>query len=117
VFTFMPTSSPKLVKLLCFYKCPCFTLVLSPLLLGVDFGFSLALFWGCLRLILCVFNCFIESFEPSMMRLNMFFTYLLIELFEIQWMSSYGSFSFYYHVGVCIIFEKVVQVSKRFMPP
>jgi hypothetical protein len=72
----MPASSPKLVKMLCFHKCPfflCSTMVLSPLLLRVDFGFSSVLFWGCLRLILCVFYCFIEYLKPSRMRLNMFF--------------------------------------------
>jgi hypothetical protein len=42
--------------------------------------------------------------------------YLLIRLFEIQWMSQHGSFSSYYHIGVCIIFEEVVHFNERFMP-
>ncbi len=50
-----------------------FHLVLSPLFLGVGFGFSLASFGSCLRLILFVLNCFIESLEPSKTRLGMFF--------------------------------------------
>ncbi len=54
VFTLVPTSFPRLAKLLCFCRCLillCHTLVLSFLLLGVGFGLSLASFWGCLKLI------------------------------------------------------------------
>jgi hypothetical protein len=82
----MPTSSPRLIRLLCLCRCHlllCYTLVLFPLFFGVDFKLSLISFWGCLKLILCAFDCFIGTFEPSMTRLDMLFTYLLTKLFEI----------------------------------
>jgi hypothetical protein len=87
VFIFMLTSYPRLAKLLCLCRCPpflCYTLVLSFLLFGVGFAFSLASFWGCLRLILHALVCFIGSFEPSRMRLSRLFTYPLTELLKIQ---------------------------------
>jgi hypothetical protein len=90
VLTLMPTSSPKLVGLLCFCMCillMCYTLVLSPLIFGVGFRLSLASFWGCLMLVLCAFVCFIGSLEPSRTRSNKLFAYPLIKLFEIQWTS------------------------------
>jgi hypothetical protein len=86
VFILMLPSYPRLAKLFCLCKCPPllrYTLVLSFLLLGAGFGFSLASFWGCLRFILHVFVCFIGSFKPSRMRLNMFFAYPLTELLNI----------------------------------
>lgn len=83
----MLASYPRLAKLFCLYRCPpllCYTLVLSFLLLGVGFGFSLASFWGCLRLISCALVCFIGSFEPSRMKLGRLFACPLTELLKIQ---------------------------------
>jgi hypothetical protein len=61
-----------------------------------------------LRLVLCALACFIRSFKPSKTRLSMIFTYPLTKLFEIQWTSQHGTFSFYCHIGVCDIFEEVI---------
>lgn len=86
VFTFMPTSFPRLAKLLYFCRCPillCCTLVLSLLLLEVSFRLRLVSFWGCLKLISRAFICFIGSFKPSKMKSNKFFVYPLTELLKI----------------------------------
>jgi hypothetical protein len=110
VFTFMPASSPKLIMLFCFYKCPllmCYTLVLSLLLFEIGFGLNFISFWGCLKLVLHAFTCFIRSLEPFKTRSGKFFVYPLIELLEIQWMNQHGSFFSCCH-GVYVIFKKVV---------
>jgi len=84
--TLMPTSSPKLTKLLCLCKCPslplCYTLVISPLLLGVGYGFNLISFWGLFE---ARFMCphLFHNYEPSNTKSNKLFTYLLIKLLEI----------------------------------
>ncbi len=86
VFTLITASSLRLTKLFCLCKCLlllCYNLVLSPLLLGVGFGLNLTSFWGCLKHVLCVFICFIRSFEPSRMRSSKLFAYPLIELLKI----------------------------------
>ncbi len=117
-FTFMPASSPKLAMLFCFCRCLllfCYTLVLSPLFLGVGFGLSLASFWGYFTLASCAFVCLKGSLEPSRTKSCKIFNYPLIELLKIQWMSKHGSFSSCCLVGVCVILEKVVQVNKRFL--
>ncbi len=119
VFTLMPASFPKLAKLLCLYRCPlflCYTLVLSLLLLGVGFRFSLTSFWGCLKPVSHAFICFIGSFKPSMMRSNRLLIYPLTELFKIWWMNHYGSFFSCCFVGVCVIPKEVIQISERFLP-
>jgi hypothetical protein len=118
VFTFMLTSCLKLANLLCLCMCfsfICYTFVLSFLLLKVHFGLSLVSFWGCLKLISWALICFIKSFEPFRTRLGKAFRLPLTKLFEIQWIDQHGSFSSYCHVGVCTIFEEVIQVSKRFL--
>ncbi len=118
VLTLMPTSSLKFARLLCFCKCfslMCYTLVLSSLLFEVGFEFNLVSFWGCLKFISHAFDCFIQPFEPSRMRLGKFFAYLLTELLEIQWMNQHGSLSSYHHIGVYVILEEVIQFSKRFL--
>ncbi len=61
VLTFMLALSPRLAKLLCLYKSLpflCYTLVLSPLLLGVSFRLILVSFSGCLKFISHALNCF-----------------------------------------------------------
>jgi hypothetical protein len=111
-------SSPKLVNLFCIFRCfplLCYTLVLSLLLLGVGFKLSLISFWGCLRLILHASVCFMGSIKPFRMWLGKLFAYPFVELFKIWWTSQRGSFSSYYHVGVCAILEEVIQVSAKFM--
>jgi hypothetical protein len=73
VLTFMLTSCPRLANLLCICMCLpflCYTLVMSLLLLEVDFGFNLISFWGCLKLVSCAFICFIGSFEPFKTKLG-----------------------------------------------
>ncbi len=118
MFIFISTSPPKLIKLLCLCRCLsflCYTLVLSLLLLEVGFKPSLTSIWGCLKFILCALICFIGSFEPFKMKSNRLFTYLLIELLEIQRMNQYGSFSSCCHVSVCVIFEEVIQVNEKFL--
>jgi hypothetical protein len=91
VFTFMLALSPRLAKW--FYFCKClpflyYTLVLSLLLFGVSFGFSVTSFWGCLKLVSCAFVCFLGSFEPSRTRSNKLFAYPLTKLCKIQWDES-----------------------------
>jgi hypothetical protein len=61
-----------------------------------------------LRLILHALGCSIRSFELSMTRLGMIFTYHLTKLFEIQWTSQHGSFSSCCHVVVYNILEEVI---------
>lgn len=119
MLTLMPDSSPKLTKLICFCRCLpllCYTLVLSPLLLGVGHKLNLVLFWGCSKLISRALICFIGPYKPSKMKSNRLFAYLLTKLLEIQWTNQHGSFSSYCHIGVCIIFKEVVQISERFLP-
>jgi hypothetical protein len=86
VLTFLLALFRKLAML--FYLCGCplfmsFSLVLFLLFIEVGSKFGLVPFWGCLSVILCVFVCFIGSFEASRMRLDRFFTYPLTKLFEI----------------------------------
>ncbi len=119
VFTLILASSPRLTRLLCLCRCLpllCYTLVLSFLPFGVGFKLSLASFWVCLRLVSHAPNCFIGTLEPSKMRSNMLFIYPLTKLLEIWWMSKHGSFSSCCHIGVCAIFEEIVQVNERFLP-
>jgi hypothetical protein len=87
VLTFMPTSFPKLAKLLCLCKCLpllCYTLILSLLLIGVQFGLNLVSFWGCLKLVLCAFICFIKSLKPSKTRSSRFFAYPLTNAWDLM---------------------------------
>jgi hypothetical protein len=86
------------------------------LLLGVSFKLNLASFWGCLRLILHVFICFIGSIKPFRMWLGKLLVYPLPKFFKIRWTNQHAYFSFCYHVGVCAVLEEVIQVSKRFLP-
>jgi len=86
MFIFIPVSSLSLAKFFCFCKCIpflCYTLVLSLLFFGVGFEFTLASFWGYLKLISCALVCFIEPLEPARMRSGRFFIYPLNELLEI----------------------------------
>jgi hypothetical protein len=111
MFTFMPTSSPRLPKLPYLCKCllfMCYTLVLSLLLLRVGFRFNLISFWGCLRLVSHAFVCFIRFLELFKMRSNELFVYALFKLLEIQWTNQHGSFSSCCHISVCVIFEEVI---------
>jgi len=120
VIIFMPTSSPRLTRFFCFYKCVfflCYTLVLSPLLHKVGFRFNLTSFWGYLRFVSCDFDCFIGTLKPFKTRSNKLFIYPLIELLKIQWTSHHGSFSSCCHASVYIILEEVVQVNEGFSPP
>jgi hypothetical protein len=106
-------------RLFCLCRCPpfmCYMLALSFLLLGVDFGFNFISFYNCWRLVSRVFDCFIRSFKPSKTSSNKLFAYPLTRLLEIQWMSQYGCFSSYYHIGVCTIFEEIIQFNERFVP-
>ncbi len=81
------------------------------------FKFTLTSFWNCfMRIILRAFSCFIKSFEPSKMKFGRLFIYPLTKLLKIQWMNKHDSFFSCYHIGVCIILKKVVQVNERFMP-
>ncbi len=81
------------------------------------FKFTLTSFWDCfMRIILRAFSCFIKSFKPSKMKFGRLFIYLLTKLLKIQWMNQHDSFFSCYHIGVCIIFKKIVQVNERFMP-
>ncbi len=96
VFPLITTSSPKLPKLFCLCKCLLllfYTLILSPLLLGVGFGLNFISFWGCLKHVSCVFICFIRCLEPSKTRSCKLFVYPLTKLLEIWWTSQNGSFS------------------------
>jgi len=47
------------------------------LFLGIGFGLNLTPFWGCFSLVSHAFICFIKSLEPSKMKSNKFFAYLL----------------------------------------
>ncbi len=117
-FQLISTSFTMLAKLFYFCRCLpllCFSLVLFLLFLGVGFKLNLAPSWGCLCLVSHAFICFIGSLEPSRMKSGRLFTYPLIKLFEIWRMSWHGSFSSCCFVDVCTIFERVVQVIKRFM--
>jgi hypothetical protein len=119
MLTLMLASYPKLVRLFCLCKCLpflCYTLVLSPLFLGVSFRLNLTSLWGCLKIVLCALICFIGSFKPFRMNSSMFFIYPLTKLFEIRWTNQHGSFFSCCHIGVCVILEEVVQISKKFLP-
>ncbi len=114
----MPTLSPRLPGLPYLCKCipfMCYTLFLSFLFLGVGFRFNLPSFWGCLRLVSHALVCFIGSFKLFKTRSSRFFVYPLFELLEIQWMNQHGFFSSCCHIGVCVIFEEVIQVNERFL--
>jgi hypothetical protein len=115
----MLASYPRLAMLLCLCRCLpflCYTLVISPLFLGVSFGLSLVSLWGCLKIVLCAFVCFIGSLEPFKTNSSRFLTYLLTKLFEIRCMNQHGSFFSCCHVSVCIVFEEVIQINERFLP-
>jgi hypothetical protein len=76
--TFMLALSPRLAILLCLYRCPpllCSTLVLSPLLFGVNFRFNLASYWDCLRLVSRAFDFFIDPLShPAQSQTSFSFT-------------------------------------------
>jgi hypothetical protein len=119
MFTLTLTSYPRLTKLFCLCKCLpflCYTLVLSPLFLGVSFKLSLVSLWGCLRIIFRGLVCFIGSLEPFKMNSSRFFAYPLTKLFKIKWTNQHGSFFSCCHIGACAILEEVVQISERFLP-
>jgi hypothetical protein len=80
-------SFPRLARLFYLYRCPpfkCFSLVLFFLFFGVGFRLGLTPFWGYLSFVSHALVCFIGSFEPFRIRLDMFFAYPLTELLEIQ---------------------------------
>jgi hypothetical protein len=69
-----------------------------------------------LRHILHAFMCAIGSLKPSKTKSGKLFTYPLTKLLKIRWTNQHNSLSSCCHVGVYIIIEEVVQVSKRFLP-
>jgi hypothetical protein len=118
VLTLMSTSSPKLANLLCLCMCLpllCYTLVLSFLFLGVSFGFSLTSFWGCLKLVSHALVCFIGSLKPFKMKSCKAFRLPLNQIAQNSMDKSTLFLLLILPCCVCVIFEEVVQISKRFL--
>jgi len=101
MFTLMPTSSPRLANLFCLCRCLpllCYTMVLSFLLLGVGFEFSLTSFRSCLNSILHALIFFIGSFQPFKTRLGKAFCF---PLDQIAWDSMDKSTWFFLLILPC----------------
>jgi len=118
VLTLMSASSPKLANMLCLCMCLpllCYTLVLSPFFLGVGFGLSLTSFWGCLKLVSCALICFIGSLKPFKMKSRKAFHLPLDQIVQNLMDKSTWFIFLILQCCVYVIFEEVVQVSKRFL--
>lgn len=118
MLTLMLASSPKIANMLCLCMCLpffCYTLVLSLLFLGVGFGLSLTSFWGCLKLVSHALICFIGSLKPFKMKSGKAFRLPLNQIVQNSMDKSTWFFLLILPCCVCVIFEEVVQVSKRFI--